>query len=74
MTGFLAFLLGAVRDPVTKDLSSTRLAGLLCVVGGVFVAVWGAVVKNEQAATVIGLCATAGGAFLLRSRPPTGEP
>lgn len=31
---FWRFVVGAVTDPVSKDLSSTRLSGIACVVSG----------------------------------------
>lgn len=64
------YLAGFLRDPVTHDGSSTRLAGLLCVITGCVIAYH----HYTDGATVVGILITSGGiAFLLRKKADGGD-
>lgn len=62
------WLVGALTDPISKDASSARIAGLLCVSTACFVAVYGVVTNVEHDGVVTALAVGAGAALLLRKR------
>lgn len=65
-----AFLLGFLRDPVTQDGSSTRLAGLMLSFTACFVAAVGVWTRYSVAAEVAALVAGGAVPFLTRRSPP----
>lgn len=65
-----SFLAGFVRDPISKDGSSTRLGGLLCIACGCALAFR----HSSDGATTIGTLIVGGGvALLLRKRAEGGD-
>lgn len=64
MNRALMFILGAVRDPVSRDLSSTRLAGLTCVGSGLVFAF----LHPSESASIAALLGGGGFAFLNRAK------
>lgn len=61
----LAFLLAAITDPVTKGMSSARLAGLSCVV---IAGIVGLRSPKDGAATVAAFISGGAVAFLTRTK------
>lgn len=69
------FAIGAVRDPVTRDMSSTRIAALVCVaLAGIDVIVR---LMRKEAPDAPALVALVGGgavSLLTRGKPDTPPP
>lgn len=61
LAAVLSFLIGLIRDPVSKDLSSARVCGVLCVVCGCIVAL----THPTDGAAVVGALIAGGGVALL---------
>ena len=62
------FLVGIVRDPNSLDMSSARTCGILLIVSGIGIAVYGAIRKMEHAATIATLLTTGTGMIGLRAK------
>lgn len=62
------FLLGAIRDPQTRDASSARIAGLAAIIAGITIAF----LHPDRAATVTALVGGGAVPFLTRNKPSTG--
>ena len=60
------YVVRMLQDPVDKSPSSTRHAAFILILGAVVVAIIGAVIGHEVAASVSGL--SGGGAFTFFSR------
>lgn len=67
------FVLGAITDPGTKDLSSARVAGLACVIAGISYAfIRGVFMETADAATVAALVGGGAVPFLTRTKSSGG--
>lgn len=69
------FVVGVIRDPITKDGSSSRIAGLACVASGIIYVFTAQSVNPAVVSALIGFGAVP---FLVRSRgrdmPPMEMP
>lgn len=68
------FVLGIIRDPHSLDASSARIYGGLLVMTGIGVAIYGALKKEEHAATVATLTGTGTGILGFRTKSTPAAP
>lgn len=61
---FLRWVLGALQDPISADLSSTRLSGIACVASACVLAF----LHPEHPATIAALLGGGAGAFFSRTK------